>query len=144
MPSVLLPSVGGAVPKLLLSIPGDGWDGRIALPTKKSTNDRTDIILKFEQSNQYPGIIDLEALALDMHKEAGFDVPRYWKTSINGINALAIERFDRNEFNKPVFMERLYRLWPVVIKALPIITAHPMTVLPMLSIKFPHLLCMTR
>ncbi|HED19661.1 MAG TPA: type II toxin-antitoxin system HipA family toxin, partial [Gammaproteobacteria bacterium] len=99
------PSVGGAVPKLLLSIPGGGWDGRIALPTKKSTNDRTDIILKFEQSNQYPGIIDLEALALDIHKEAGFDVPRYWKTSINGINALAIERFDRNEFNKPVFME---------------------------------------
>jgi serine/threonine-protein kinase HipA len=99
------PSVGGAVPKLLLSIPGEGWDGRIALPTKKATNDRTDIILKFEQSNQYPGIIDLEALALDIHKEAGFDVPRYWKTSINGINALAIERFDRNAFNKPVFME---------------------------------------
>ncbi len=99
------PTVGGAVPKLLLSIPGSGWDGRIALPTKRATNDRTDVILKFEQSTQYPGIIDLEALALDIHKEAGFDVPRYWKTNINGINAIAIERFDRNEYNKPVFME---------------------------------------
>lgn len=99
------PSVGGAVPKLLLSIPSSGWDCRIALPTKKSTNDRTDVILKFEQTNQYPGIIDLEALALDIHKEAGFVVPRYWKTSINGIKAIAIERFDRDELNKPVFME---------------------------------------
>ena len=102
------PSVGGSVPKLLVSIPAEGWDGRIALPTKPGTKNRTDVILKFEQTNQYPGIIDLEALALDIHKEAGFEVPRYWKTSINGINAIAIERFDRNKYNKPIFMETVY------------------------------------
>ncbi|VAW69748.1 hypothetical protein MNBD_GAMMA09-2307 [hydrothermal vent metagenome] len=102
------PSVGGAVPKLLISIPDTGWDGRIALPTKPGTHNRTDIILKFEQNNQYPGIIELEALALDIHKEAGFETPRYWKTSINGVNALAIERFDRNQYNKPIFMETAY------------------------------------
>jgi len=102
------PSVGGAVPKLLVSIPDTGWDGRIALPTKPGTKNRTDVILKFEQTSQYPGIIDLEALALDIHKEAGFEVPRYWKTSINDISAIAIERFDRNEFNKPIFMETVY------------------------------------
>jgi len=102
------PSVGGAVPKLLVSIPADGWDGRIALPTKPGDKSRTDVILKFEQTNQYPGIIELEALTLDVHKEAGFEVPRYWKTNINGIAALAIERFDRNEYNKPIFMETVY------------------------------------
>ncbi|HED33173.1 MAG TPA: type II toxin-antitoxin system HipA family toxin [Gammaproteobacteria bacterium] len=102
------PSVGGAVPKLLVSIPDSGWDGRIALPTKPGTHGRTDVILKFEQTNQYPGIIDLEALALDIHREAGFAVPRYWKANINGINAIAIERFDRNQYNRPVFMETVY------------------------------------
>jgi len=102
------PSVGGAVPKLLISIPETGWDGRIALPTRPGTKNRTDVVLKFEQSNQYPGIIDLEALTLDIHKEAGFEVPRYWKTNINDISAIAIERFDRNEYNKPIFMETVY------------------------------------
>jgi len=102
------PSVGGAVPKLLVSIPDTGWDGRIALPTMPGQKNRTDVILKFEQTNEYPGITDLEALALDIHKEAGFKVPRYWKANINGINAIAIERFDRNQYNKPIFMETVY------------------------------------
>ena len=69
------PTVGGAIPKLLMSIPASGWDGRIGLPTRQKTPGVTDVVLKFEQTTRYPGITELEALALDMHREAGFEVP---------------------------------------------------------------------
>jgi len=101
------PSVGGAIPKLLLSIPASGWDGRVALPRRQLSDDRTDIILKLEKET-YPGIAALEALALEVHKEAGFETPRYWLTDINGIPAIAIERFDRTAHGKPIFTETLY------------------------------------
>ena len=104
------PSVGGAIPKLLLSIPETGWDNRIGLPTKSAAHGITDVVVKFEQSNSYPGIIELEALALDIHKEAGFEVPRYWKADINGIPVLAVERFDRDKHHNPVFTESLYSI----------------------------------
>ncbi len=101
------PSVGGAIPKLLLSIPREGWDGRIGLPTRGAAEGRTDIVLKFEK-NTYPGIVELEALALDLHREAGFDVPRYWTAEINGMPVIAIERYDRDQNGKPLFTETLY------------------------------------
>ncbi len=101
------PSVGGAIPKLLLSIPATGWDGRIALPRRRTGDDRTDIILKLEKET-YPGIAALEALALEMHKQAGFEIPRHWLTDINGIPAIAVERFDRTANGKPIFTETLY------------------------------------
>ena len=101
------PSVGGAIPKLLLSIPAAGWDGRIALPRRQNSDDRTDIILKLEKET-YPGIAALEALALDIHQQAGFEVPRYWLTDINGIPAIAVERFDRTAKGKPIFTETFY------------------------------------
>ena len=104
------PSVGGAIPKLLLSIPETGWDNRIGLPTKTAVHGITDVVVKFEQSNNYPGIIELEALALDIHKEAGFEVPRYWKADINGIPVLAVERFDRDKRHNPVFTESMYSI----------------------------------
>jgi len=104
------PSVGGAIPKLLLSIPETGWDNRIGLPTKIAAHGITDVVVKFEQSNNYPGIIELEALALDIHKEAGFEVPRYWKADINGIPVLAVERFDRDKHHNPVFTESMYSI----------------------------------
>jgi len=104
------PSVGGAIPKLLLSISEAGWDNRIGLPTKTSVNGLTDVVVKFEQSNSYPGIIELEALALDIHKEAGFKVPRYWKADMNGIPVLAVERFDRDKYHNPVFTESMYSI----------------------------------
>jgi serine/threonine-protein kinase HipA len=105
------PSIGGAIPKLLVSIPQSGWDGRIGLPSRAGAHGVTDVVLKFEQSSTYPGIIELEALALDIHREAGFDVPRHWMTQINGIPALAIERFDRDEQHTPVFTESLYSVF---------------------------------
>jgi len=104
------PSVGGAIPKLLLSIPESGWDGRIGLPTRQKTPGVIDVVLKFEQTTRYPGIIELEMLALEMHREAGFDVPRYWSCFFKGMPALAIERFDRDRNNTPLCSETLYSI----------------------------------
>lgn len=104
------PSVGGAIPKLLLSIPESGWDGRIGLPTRQKTPGIIDVVLKFEQTTRYPGIIELEMLALEMHREAGFDVPRYWPCFFKGMPALAIERFDRDRNNAPLCSETLYSI----------------------------------
>lgn len=103
------PSVGGAIPKLLLSIPKEGWNNQIALPTRFGDTERTDVVLKFEQTNNYPGIVELESLALDMHKEAGFEVPRHWKVKIGELDAIAVERFDRKD-NIPQFVESLYSI----------------------------------
>ncbi|RDH83874.1 MAG: hypothetical protein DIZ80_06990 [endosymbiont of Galathealinum brachiosum] len=102
------PSVGGAIPKILLSIPETGWDNRIGLPSRGLAPQMTDVVVKFEQNTAYPGINELEALALDVHKEAGFEVPRYWLSDMRGIPVLAVERFDRDVANTPVFMETLY------------------------------------
>jgi len=104
------PSVGGAIPKILLSIPDTGWDNRIGLPSRGPTPQMTDVVVKFEQNAAYPGINELEALALDIHKEAGFEVPNYWLSDMRGIPVLAVERFDRNTANTPVFTETLYSI----------------------------------
>ena len=104
------PSVGGAIPKLLMSIPSSGWDGRIGLPTRQKTFGVTDVVLKFEQTTRYPGIIELEALAMDMHREAGFEVPRCWPCFFKDMPALAVERFDRDADNMPLFTETLYSI----------------------------------
>lgn len=104
------PTVGGAIPKLPLSIDHAGWDGRIGLSTRFGDTNRTDIILKLENTSQYPGIIELEALGLAMHDDAGFDVPRYWPVRVNDLNAIAIERFDRIKNGGTVFMESIYSI----------------------------------
>ena len=110
------PSVGGAIPKLLLSIPESGWDGRIGMPTRVKTPGVIDIVLKFEQTTRYPGIIELEMLTLEMHRDAGFDVPRYWPCYFKGMPALAIERFDRDQDNTPLCSETLYSILASGIK----------------------------
>ncbi len=102
------PSVGGAIPKILLSIPDTGWDNRVGLPTRGYTPERLDVVVKFEQAASYPGINALEALCLDVHREAGFDVPRYWLGDLRGVPVLAIERFDRTALQQPSFTETLY------------------------------------
>jgi len=104
------PTVGGAIPKLLISIPKSGWDGRISMPTRFGDTQKTDVILKMEKPEVYPGLVALEALALDVHKEAGFEVPRYWITEIYGLNAIAIERFDRDQHRSPLFLETIYSI----------------------------------
>ena len=102
------PSVGGAIPKLLVSIPASGWDGRIGLPARFGAQGLIDVVLKFEQPTVYPGLVELEALALDVHREAGFTVPRHWVVEFNGVPALAVERFDRDASKNPMFTESLY------------------------------------
>ena len=102
------PSVGGAIPKLLVSIPESGWDGRIGLPARFGAQGLVDVVLKFEQPTVYPGLVELEALALDVHREAGFNVPRHWVVEFNGVPALAVERFDRDANKNPLFTESLY------------------------------------
>ncbi|MEN8107514.1 MAG: HipA domain-containing protein [Pseudomonadota bacterium] len=102
------PSVGGAIPKLLVSIPASGWDGRIGLPARFGAQGLIDVVLKFEQPTVYPGLVELEALALDVHREAGFSVPRHWVVEFNGVPALAVERFDRDRHKNPLFTESLY------------------------------------
>jgi len=102
------PSVGGAIPKLLVSIPESGWDGRIALPARFGSQGLIDVVLKFEQPTVYPGLVELEALALNVHREAGFTVPRHWVVEFNGVPALAVERFDRDSQKNPLFTESLY------------------------------------
>ena len=87
-----------------------GWDGRIGLPTRQKTPGVTDVVLKFEQTTRYPGITELEALALDMHREAGFEVPRCWTCFFKDMPALAVERFDRDADNLPLFTETLYSI----------------------------------
>jgi serine/threonine-protein kinase HipA len=104
------PSVGGAIPKLLLSIPQSGWNDTIAPPTKTRTPGLTDVVLKFERTASYPGITEIEALALDTAKQAGFDVPRYWLTSFNDMPAIAIERFDRDRNQAPLPVETIYSI----------------------------------
>lgn len=104
------PSVNGAIPKLLLSMPKAGWTGEVGLPTRFGDTQSTDVILKLEKDAFYPGIVELEALSLDIHAKAGFHTPRYWMTEFNGINAIAIERFDRDERCVPVFQETLYSI----------------------------------
>ncbi len=101
------PSVGGAIPKLLLSIPDSGWDGRVGLPTRGPSPGRTDVVLKFEKAT-YPGIAELEALALDLHREAGFAVPRHWLAEVGGLPAIAVERYDRDDRQAPIFTESWY------------------------------------
>jgi serine/threonine-protein kinase HipA len=104
------PSVGGAIPKLLVAIPAGGWDGRISLPNKGSKQNRIDVVLKIERTQVYPGLAGLEAMALDLHREAGFEVPRYWSAKVGGLPALAIERFDRDREGKPRPLESLYSI----------------------------------
>ena len=102
------PTVGGAIPKLPLSINSTGWDGRIGLPTRFGDTGRTDILLKLENTAQYPGIIELEELGLAIHQDAGFEVPEHWPVKVKGLQALAIKRFDRSANGSTVFMESLY------------------------------------
>jgi serine/threonine-protein kinase HipA len=104
------PSVGGAVPKLLLSIPDTGWTGEVALPTRGYQPGRIDVVLKIERSQTYPGLVELEALALDIHKEAGFEVPRYWTGEVAELPALAIERFDRDAQGNPLPLESWFSI----------------------------------
>ena len=90
------PSVGGMIPKLLVAIPDrTDWSGRFAPPGTRDHKGQpfTDVVLKIEPAH-YAGVLALEALCYDIHRELGFEVPRIWRTELDGMQLLAVERFD--------------------------------------------------
>lgn len=97
------PSVGGMIPKLLVSI---DTDSKQAVFFPPDTPAKTEVVLKVEPP-EYQGLLDLEALCLDIHREAGFEVPDYYRYDSDGLHFLAITRFDR-QGDKPVPMESLF------------------------------------
>jgi serine/threonine-protein kinase HipA len=92
------PSVAGMIPKLVVSVPNElRWDGSVAGPGVTDFQGRSfvDAIVKIEPPH-YPGLAELENIAFDIHRRLHFEVPRTWRfTSTDGLQLLAIERFDR-------------------------------------------------
>jgi serine/threonine-protein kinase HipA len=97
------PSVGGMIPKLLVSIEPTATEPDFYPP---ETKHKTDVVLKIEPP-EYVGLLDLEALCLDIHRKAGFDVPSYHRYDDGELHFLAVERFDRMGM-KPIPMESLF------------------------------------
>jgi serine/threonine-protein kinase HipA len=64
------------------------------------------VVLKVEPP-EYAGLLDLEALCLDIHRDAGFETPAYRRYDKDGLRFLAVERFDRVA-GRPVPMESLF------------------------------------
>jgi serine/threonine-protein kinase HipA len=102
------PSVGGMIPKLLVSI-GTGPDQPVTIHPPGMPG-MTEVILKIEPP-EYAGLLDLEALCLDLHREAGFQVPEYHRFDIEGLRFLAIERFDiDDQEDLPIPMESFFSI----------------------------------
>lgn len=109
------PTVGGMTPKVLVAIPDQPqWTGQFAPPgTLQIANQRyTDVIIKIEPIG-YQGVTELEALCLQIHTELGFDVPRYWHTQLDGMNLLAVERFDRTRDGLPIPLESFFSVFAI-------------------------------
>ncbi|GAB4507773.1 MAG: hypothetical protein Tsb0026_04520 [Sulfuricaulis sp.] len=107
------PSVGGQIPKLLVAIPDKhSWDGSLAEPGTRAIDGipYVDVIMKVEDP-QYRGLMALEALCLDLHRELGFEVPRHWRATIDGLSVLAVERFDRTPTGNPIAMESFFSVY---------------------------------
>ena len=61
-----------------------------------------DVVLKVEPP-EYRGVLDLEALCLELHRDLGFRVPRFKRFTHDDLEFLAIERFDRvDEISLPM------------------------------------------
>jgi serine/threonine-protein kinase HipA len=91
------------IPKLLVSIAPSAAKPGFYPP---GTKHKRDVVLKIEPP-EYNGLLDLEALCLDIHQEAGFEVPAYHRYDDDGLHFLAVERFDQVD-GKPVPMESLF------------------------------------
>lgn len=108
------PTAGGMISKVLIAIPDeDRWDGRFLLHETNSTHAMpgfVSAIVKIEDL-QYEGLADLESLCLDVHREAGFDVPRSWRLDLDDMKLLAVERFDRTPNHVPIPFESLMTLF---------------------------------
>lgn len=112
------PSVGGMIPKILVAIPeSQEWQGEFSSPgtTEVDGVQYVDVILKIEPMG-YEGVLALEALCLEIHRELGFDVPEFWLSEIDGMQVLAIKRFDRvihNGKSYPIPMESFFSVFAI-------------------------------
>lgn len=112
------PSVGGMIPKILVAIPeSQEWQGEFSSPgtTEVEGVQYVDVILKIEPMG-YEGVLALEALCLEVHRELGFDVPEFWLSEIDGMQVLAIKRFDRvihNGKSYPIPMESFFSVFAI-------------------------------
>lgn len=97
------PSVGGMIPKLLVAITPGEQVPRFFPP---GTPEKQDVVLKVEPP-EYAGLLDLEALCLDIHRQAGFEVPSATRYDIDDLRLLAVQRFDRLD-GLPIPMESLF------------------------------------
>lgn len=97
------PSVGGMIPKLLVGIDPARRDAGFYAP---GTQGKREVVLKVEPP-EYQGLLDLEALCLDLHRAAGFEVPDYHRFDDGELHFLAVERFDQQDDN-PLPMESLF------------------------------------
>jgi serine/threonine-protein kinase HipA len=107
------PSAGGMIPKLLVAIPDEAnWSGEFAAAGTRHSNSKpyVDVLLKIEP-REYEGVVALESLCIELHRELGFEAPRTWHTSIDGMRLLAIERFDRDRNGLPIPMESFYSVF---------------------------------
>nr|VFJ59372.1 MAG: serine/threonine-protein kinase HipA [Candidatus Kentron sp. DK] len=99
------PSVGGMIPKLLVSLDTEN-DNPLFFPPE--TPGHRNVVLKIEPP-EYAGLLDLEALCLDIHREAGFEVPEYHRYDDGALHFIAVERFDRIG-GKPIPLESLFSI----------------------------------
>lgn len=97
------PSVGGMIPKLLVSMTPGETRARFYPPDMPGKHN---VILKVEPP-EYAGLLDLEMLCLEVHRHAGFETPAAQRFSDNDLHFLAIERFDQ-QAGAPLPMESLF------------------------------------
>ena len=107
------PSIGGMIPKLLLTIPPlathEAWDGSFCSNALLENTLAHHVVAKIE-TQDYLGLVALEALCLDIHKEAGLPTPNYWTLETNeGLRVLAVERFDRQN-GRPLLLESAFNI----------------------------------
>lgn len=98
------PSVGGMISKMLVSVTPDG---KSPVFYKTGTRNKRDVVLKIEPP-EYTGVLDLEGVCLDIHEEAGFEVPWHRRYDDEDLHFLAVERFDITEEGLPIPMEPLF------------------------------------
>jgi serine/threonine-protein kinase HipA len=103
------PGISGFNPKLFvaLDIVEGKWTGGIAPETGLPA------IVKVEPE-RYPGLLPLEALAYELHEQAGIPTPKFWLREIDfqgeKFPILAIERFDREKNGTPIPLESVFSL----------------------------------
>ncbi len=98
------PSVGGMIPKLLVSLDPEAARPRFFPP---DTPGLRNLVLKVEPP-EYQGLLDLEALCLHIHRDAGFATPDWQRIDHGGLRLLAVTRFDRDSDGRPLPMESLF------------------------------------